>query len=288
MFKTWHDVHTPYNLMGPPNRGNYLMLSANAFTQGGLDRLVGLDGLFALHLAGSVLSADVIAPLVALPRLEIFAVDPTAEAMRHIAAMPKLGKLFCQDTQAGDDGFIAVSNSKTMKYIWGRRCSNLTGRGFSALSKMPALRGLSVSCKNVDDAALAALPQFPALREFMPMDVPDAGFRHVGRCRELEELWCMYCIDTGDVATDHIAGLTKIRTYAAFSTGITDHSLEIISRMESIEELTFEDCIALTDGGIAKVAKLPRLRTFTIEGSPQVTRSIAQTFPERVSVVFET
>jgi len=35
----------------------------------------------------------------------------------------------------------------------------------------------------------------------MPMNVPDPGFRHVGRCAELEDLWCMYCRDTGDAAT---------------------------------------------------------------------------------------
>jgi hypothetical protein len=44
---------------------------------------------------------------------------------------------------------------------------------------MPALRGLAVSCARVDDAALALLPRFPALNDLMPMDVGDAGFRHV-------------------------------------------------------------------------------------------------------------
>ena len=58
---------------------------------------------------------------------------------------------------------------------------------------MPALQGLAVSCKHVDDAALSALPRFPALRALMPMDVPDDGFRHVGRCAQLEGLLCMYC-----------------------------------------------------------------------------------------------
>ena len=66
---------------------------------------------------------------------------------------------------------------------------------------MPVLRGLAVSCKNVDDQALSTLPRFPALRELMPMDVPDTGFRHVGRCEELGWLWCMYCRDTTDAAT---------------------------------------------------------------------------------------
>ena len=118
----------------------------------------------------------------------------------------------------------------------------------------------------------------------MPMDVPDEGFHHVGRCNELEELWCMYCVETGDAATEHIAALPKLRVYAAFSTQITDRSLTILGGMTSIEELRFEDCIALTDAGIAAIAKLPHLRKFTIEGSPQVTRAALHVFPEGVSV----
>jgi putative membrane protein len=35
---------------------------------------------------------------------------------------------------------------------------------------MPSLRGLSVSCRNVDDDAISMLPTFPALRELMPME----------------------------------------------------------------------------------------------------------------------
>src|SRR6266511_2477122 len=106
------------------------------------------------------------------------------------------------------------------EYIWGRECPNLTGRGFAALSKMPALRGLAASCKHVDDESLSTLPRFPALRELMPMDVMDAGFRHVGACKELEGLWCMYCRETTDAASEHIAGLTKLKTYYAGLTKI--------------------------------------------------------------------
>ena len=85
--------------------------------------------------------------------------------------------LMCQDTIAGDAGFRALSESRTLEYIWGRRCYNLTGSGFTALSRIPTLKGLSISCRHVPDAALEALPHFPSLTEFMPMDVPDAGFR---------------------------------------------------------------------------------------------------------------
>ena len=95
------------------------------------------------------------------PNLEWLAVDANDESMQYIGDMPRLRFLGCQDTVAGDDGFVALSRSRTIEHIWGRRCHNLRGRGFVALSTMPALRSLSVSCMNVDDAALARYRTFP-------------------------------------------------------------------------------------------------------------------------------
>src|SRR5262249_4144827 len=148
----------------------------------------------------------------------------------------------------------------------------------------PALKGLAVSCKNVDDAALSSLPRFPSLRGLMPMDVPDAGFRHVGRCEQLEDLWCMYCRDTGDEATEHIAGLAKLKTYYAGATQITDRSLEVLGRMNSLESIEFYECAGISNAGIALLAGLPRLRELSIGGSPKVTREGMAVFPATVRV----
>jgi hypothetical protein len=150
--------------------------------------------------------------------------------------------LMGQGAVASDDGFTALSRSQTIEYIWGRECPNLGGRGFTALAAMPALRGLAVSRKNVDDTALSALPSFPALQALMPMDVPDVGFRHVGRCERLEELRLRYYRDTGDAATERIAGLTGLKTCYAGKTRITDRSLEILGRMLSLEKIVFGEC----------------------------------------------
>ena len=102
-----------------------------------------------------------------------------------------------------------------------------------ALAAMPALRGLSVSCLNVDDEGIAALPAFPALRELMPMDVPDAGYRHIGKCDRLESLILMYCRDTTDAATEHITGLPNLSYYFNSYTTITDRTPELLSTMDS-------------------------------------------------------
>jgi hypothetical protein len=133
---------------------------------------------------------------------------------------------------------------------------------------MPALRRLAVSRKNVDDTALSALPSFPALRALMSMDVPDVGFRHVGRCERLEELWLRYCRDTGDAATERIAGLSGLKIYYAGKTRITNRSLEILGRMLSLEKIDFCECGGITNAGVALLAGLPRLERSPSEDRP--------------------
>jgi hypothetical protein len=204
--------------------------------------------------------------------------------MHHMSALPNLRMLMGQGTVATDEGFRRLSRSATIEYIWGRECPNLKDAGFATLAEMPALKGLAVSCKFVDDAALAKLPAFPALRELMPMDVSDDGFRHVGRCDRLESLVLMYCRDTTDIATEHIQALPNLKKYHAGYTRITDRTLEMLSRMSSLEELSFEGCKWITDAGIAALANLPHLRELSCGNSPNVTRASISVFPATIRV----
>jgi hypothetical protein len=209
------------------------------------------------------------------------------EAMGYIAGIPRLRMLMAQGTVASDLGFEALSRSETIEYIWGRECPNLTGRGFTSLARMPSLRGLAVSCARVDDEALASLPQFPALTALMPIDVRDAGFRHVGECARLEHLWCMYCRDTTDVATEHLTGLSHLKSYYAGMTKITDRSLAILSRLATLERLEFWEIAGITDGGLKALTALPRLLEVAIGGSPRVTRAGIAQFAPHVRVKYE-
>ena len=100
-------------------------------------------------------------------------------------------------------------------------------------------------------------------------------------------MWCMYCRDTGDAATAHLAGLQHLRTYYAGQTRITDRSLEILSRMPSIERLILSACAGVTNQGIAKLAAMPRLRELSLEQMRGVTRAALSSIPERIRVNFE-
>lgn len=284
-FKTWQDGDPRIAPLGFDTVPTYLSLRGS-FTDQGVAHLAGLNGLFALNLDDSKLAvtAPGLAPLARLASLGWFAFDADDEAMPYIAALPHLRFLMCQDTESSDEGFVALSLSQSIEQIWGRRCYNLRSRGFRALAAMPTLRSLLVSCKNVEDAALAVLPQFPALRELMPMDIPDAGYRHIGLCDRLESLILMYCRDTTDASTEHITGLPNLRKYFASYNRITDRTPELLSAMDWLEEVEFSACANLTNQGIASLAHLPRLRELRANGMPQVTSDIAAVFPASVHV----
>jgi hypothetical protein len=151
---------------------------------------------------------------------------------------------------------------------------------------MPSLRGLAVSCQNVDDESLSLLPRFPSLRELTPIHVKDAGFRHVGRCQNLEKLVCMYCRDATDLATEQIAGLSKLKHYYAGLTQITDRSLEMLGRMPSLEQIEFYECKGISDAGLVFLARLPRLRQIELSGLPNVTLQGTNVFPAHIRVKY--
>jgi Leucine Rich repeat len=284
VFKTWHGGTTTISLLGRRMLPNQLLLRG-PFTDRGLQHMRGLDGLFGLNLddRGLAISAAALEPLTSLPHLGWLEVDARDDWMPIVARMPHLRYFGAQDTVAGDEGFVALSRSQSIEYIWGRRCHNLRRRGFTALSGMPALRGLSVSCLNVDDAGVSALPSFPALTELMPMDVPDAGYRHVGGCKRLESLILMYCRDTTDVATTHLTRLENLSYYFNSYTTITDRTPELLSAMDSLERITFDACHGLTNAGVARLSRLPRLQELRVSGR-QLTADVAAAFSPQVDV----
>ena len=276
-FKTRQAEEPRFGLMSFDAEPTNLLIDG-PFTRKGLANLRGLDGLVGLsffwhttHLRGDDLRClDGLSNLAYLGCQDALCDD---DAMRHIATLPKLRMLMGQGAVATDEGFRSLSRSQTIEYFWGRECPNLESQGFIALSRMPALKGLAVSCKFVDDAALASLPRFPALKELVPMEVGDDGFRHIGRCEQLESLILMYCRNTTDLATSHLVGMPALKKYHAGYTLITDASLELLSRIKSLEEVSFEGCKFITDAGLPFLTTLPHLRELSIGGCPKVTRS---------------
>ncbi|HKR56395.1 MAG TPA: hypothetical protein VJS20_08840, partial [Gemmatimonadales bacterium] len=265
-YKSWKGGELEVGLTSYRVHPNQVTLYGR-FSDRGMEALRGLDGLAGLNLAGE--QKDVtprgLEALIALPHLAWLALDADDASMPIIARIPGLRFLGVQDTVAGDDAFEALATCATLESIWGRRCHNLRRRGFTALARLPRLARLSVSCLNVDDAGVSALPSFPALKELMPMDIPDAGYRHIGKCEGLEHLVLMYCRDTTDRATEQITGLRLTYYFNSYTT-ITDRTPVLLSGMDSLERITFSGCNGITDAGLASLARLPRLRELRASG----------------------
>ena len=286
LLKTWSPTIAP----GDELPGASLLIDGPFTT---LAPLAGLDGVGALDLFWHVtgITPAAFAHLVTLPNLMVLGADGKLsdnEAMRHYAAMPRLRRLRAQGTVATDEGFEALSRSQSLERLWtGKDTIQLGDRGFAALSKMPALQVLGVSCRNVSDSALAALPAFAGLRDLVPIDFTDEGFRHVGQCPQIERLTCMYCRPTGDAATAHIRSL-PLRYYYAGLTQITDRSLEILGTMPTLEQIEFYECAHISDAGLRYLAALPRLREVHISSSPRVSYAGTRIFPDTVRVKYAT
>ena len=272
--------------------GGVRLLIDGPFSNQGLASLAGLDGINELDLFWHVsgITSDGFAHLAALPDLATLGCDGKLSddaAMRHIATLPRLKRLRVQESVATDQGFRHLSRSRSIEFLWGRQCPHFGSAGFLALSRMPALRGLGIGCRNVDETALSALPDFPALRELTPIGFQDSHFRHIARCGRLERLTCMYCRDTTDLATEHIADL-RLNYYYAGLTGITDRSLAILGRMPSLEQVDLYQCTGVTDAGLPSLASLPKLREVHLDGLPGVTLEGTRVFPGRVRVYYST
>ena len=94
----------------------------------------------------------------------------------------------------------------------------------------------------------------------------------------------MYCRETTDLATEHIAKLSKLKKYFASYNRITDRTPEVLSGMASLEEVTFDSCAGLSNAGITMLARLPRLRELRVESMPRVTADVAAAFASHVRV----
>lgn len=267
VYAEWRGGEVEMGLTSYEPEPNCLMLRG-PFTDRGMAAFRRLEGLFGLNIDANELgiTGEGLKHLVELPHLGWLAAPAFDDQMPVIATMPHLRFLGCQDTPASDAAWVELGKSRSIEKIWGRRCHGLRTEGFLALSRMPSMRSLSVSCLNVEDRGIAALPYFPALRELMPMDVPDAGYRHIGRCREMESLVLMYCRETTDAAMEHLAGLPKLTKYFVSYNLSTDRTPEVLSGISSLEGVTLDSCPGITDAGIQHLRRLPRLQEVRASG----------------------
>jgi len=76
-----------------------------------------------------------------------------------------------------------------------------------------------------------------------------------------------------------------LKSYYAGMTKITDRSLEILSRMHSLEKVELWQCVGVTDAGVKLLAALPNLREISLD-LPNASRNVISFFPQSVRVIY--
>jgi RNA polymerase sigma factor (sigma-70 family) len=263
-----------------------------SLTDAGIAALAELRGLHSLKLfyyrSPSRLTSAGVLPLLGLEHLRhlnLCGAMADDAALAGIGRMRRLEQVELQWTVAGDDGFAALADCAPLTKVFfdGERVG---ARGFAALARLPKLSWMNFGGKNLGDRDIEALADFPALRDLWPNHLGDEGYRVVGRVQSLESLTNMYCKDTTDAATAYIRALPRLKSYHVWGAKISDHSLELLSGMTTLEDLLFYRC-DIGDAGLAHLAALPRLRKLDIQQSPRVTAAGVAALPERIAVNFQ-
>jgi hypothetical protein len=127
-----------------------------------------------------------------------------------------------------------------------------------------------------------------ALLEAYHTGTPEAMERHYRytwhrRAEHLESLILMYCRHTTDAATEHLAGLRHLTEYFNSYTAVTDRTPDLLSTLESLERVTLDTCHCLTNAGVARLARLPRLLELRVSGRG-ITLEVARAFRPGVIV----
>ena len=93
--------------------------------------------------------------------------------------------------------------------------------------------------------------------------------------------------DTDDTATEYITSLSELAKYNIWTTQITDRSLEILSKMDSLQDILLQKCNKVTDEGLGKLQRLLLLRSLRLMQCQELTEKGIGVFGEDVQVNFQ-
>ena len=195
------------------------------------------------------------------------------EAIQHLP--PEVSAL--KGDRLGDPEVIAIASFHFLKQLDLSGCEDVTDRSVTELRVVISLEKLDLSlCNQITDTSLIALAGLPALRALnlnYCYDVADSGLNALGQCKSLEVVSLWSCEEVTDAGVEALANLPNLRIlelpeFAA----ITDHALSVLSTKDTnLESLRLDHLNEVSDGGLACLSRLKRLRSLTVQGCPRVT-----------------
>jgi hypothetical protein len=238
--------------------------------------------------------ADALSPiqdLTGLQEADFTRLPVTDMCLRHLRALPQLGKLSlsggtCSITDAGMAIVgklprlreLSVWNGNVsdagLKHLAGMDLETLTlydtlitGSGLVYLKDMPNLRSLTIGGmqgETIGDAGLQPLEGLHGLRRLMVVEtkITDNGLCHIGGLTNLEELDLSRNQIT-DKGLEHLCRLSALRTLHLEETRVTGTGFQWLGRMSRIRELFLTES-PVADVGLGHLKDLTDLRVLNL------------------------
>jgi hypothetical protein len=154
---------------------------------------------------------------------------------------------------------------------------NMTARGIQPIKGLTSLETLAVA-GNFDDAGLAVVSKLPHLKHFYISHfsyVTDAGMRHVGELKLLEEL-----VISGDMVGDeglvHLSKLPHLRYLRLYGQRFTDEGMIHLSKIPNLKYLQLNWLKQLTDKALMHIAECDSLETVSFYWNENITNKGAE------------
>ncbi len=231
-----------------------LGLLQNRFNDLNTRRLGKLKALQVLDLRGNMeagdMTLDVLGKLPNLRALKHRSTVVTDDGIERLAASGSLTSLLAQDFAITSAAGPALGRIRTLESLEIFRCQGFGSDGVRALAGLPLKRLTLRDLPEVGDAALAVLPDLPALQRLYLHElasVGDEGLAHLAAAKQLAvlDVWSLPRMTDATIAV--IAGLPALKELSIRETGVTDAGLAKLAALPGLQSLVFKDNGPITE-----------------------------------------
>jgi hypothetical protein len=204
-------------------------------------------------------------------------IEITNRAIEFIQKLPNLDQLDVSWTQMDGNGLSKYSRLKKLTYLSVNRLPE-------ANKILPVLEHSMIQDLHIQGC-----------------DLTDKDMVHLGRCDKLERIFMagskkvtlagyaelanlknLHFLDIREATPDAdtislLAHMPSLRTLQL--SGVDDSLVQILAQSESLQNIEFGRCDGLTDKGVAMLAKMKHLRSFSLAESAATPRCIADLKP---------
>lgn len=217
----------------------------------------------------------------------------------------KLDRLILTGSMVEDQG-LQILEGRTIQHLGLGGVKGITDDGLESLGKIKELRRLSLSDTVISDDGLDVLARVcPGIQdlELLGLDITAEGLKALrglyslkkleisqiplnDECvrmiatHPLEELWIANAL-VSDVGVEMLSNCASMKTLVlSVNQYVTDDSIPHLLKLEKLEHLDLR-YTAVTEQGVAELAKLPRLRSLLLNGTKaQRAGNLSSLFPK--------